>query len=106
MPDILSPLETVTKQVKTRAPRIHIENPSGPEKSISFASESVVMIDGVPVATLDAPPVKRAFPAVAAETFTITDPVTGQAVTISVAGIATAIEEAYVRWYNQDRQQG
>jgi hypothetical protein len=101
---IISNPVTVEKIERTRAPQIYITNPYvGDTGEISFSSERLVLLDGQPVAALPAIPVIRRVNAVVADMFTVTDPVTQQSVTISVAGIAEAIGAAYCRWYAADR---
>lgn len=104
MPDILSPIVTVQKRVKTRASEIVIQNPETGrgDKVVTFATEHVTFLDGERQTAISGAPVVRRVADVAAETVTVVDPGTGQTVTISVAGIAAAIEQAYVDWYQED----
>jgi hypothetical protein len=105
MPDIISDPVVVTKRVKTRACQIYISNPYAADKRLDFTSEARILLDDANggVEPQSPPAVTRMVSQVAAKTVTITDPVTGQAVTVSVAGIATAIEQCYVDWFNDDR---
>ena len=103
MPDIITDPVSVSKRIKTRARQIYIDNPLGADKRLDFASEGAVLLDDAFAGSESRPSVTRMLSTVATKTVTITDPVTAQSVTISVAGIATAIETCYVDWYTEDR---
>lgn len=103
MSDIITEPVQVTKQIKTRARQIYIDNQFNADKRIDFISEGLIIVDGKPAGTESKPAVTRSIPKVISNTITINDPITGKDTTISVAGMAMAIEEFYVLWYNEDR---
>lgn len=105
MPDIISDPVVVTKRVKTRACQIYIDNAFAADKRIDFTSEARILLNDANggVEPQSPPSVTRMMSQAATKTVTITDPVTSQSVTLSVAGIATAIEQCYVDWFNDDR---
>ena len=84
---------------------VQIKNPNGAPKSIEYPVETILMAGGNDIGHDDAPPpwVNRAFADVQTETISITDPVTSQPVTISVAGLAVAIAERFVKWFLEDQ---
>lgn len=103
MPDIFVPVDTSAEvKQKVRTNKITISNPFNGSKSMSFRNEKITLVDNVETGRDRAPNTTRSFDDVAAEMITITDPVTSQEITISVAGVATAIEEAYVAWWYED----
>lgn len=85
-----------------RANRVVIHNPPKGEKTVSFRNERVVYEDDKPVATSKLPSTTRNIDSVVTEVATVTDPVTGQEVTVSVAGMSKLIEEFFMRWYISD----
>jgi hypothetical protein len=94
---------------KVRSFRTEIETPYAGDRTISFHSERLVMdaskgeaAEAV-IARKPQAPVVRPFSGVMLELITFTDPVTQKSVTISVAGLATAINDRYVTWYEQDK---
>lgn len=116
MPDIITPSTTVEKTIKTRAPYIGITNPESPSsdpflgKTIDFNCAHVLRLDGKTVSTVNSDDegkplrsnIKRNVADVYTQTQTITDPVTGQSVTLSVAGLALVIETLFAQWYGED----
>ncbi len=116
MPDIITAPTTVEKTIKTRAPFIGITNPESPAgapfagKSIDFNCAHVLRLDGKTVSAVNVDEegkqlpsnVKRNIGDVFMQKQTFTDPVTGQEVTLSVAGLAMAIENVFAQWYGED----
>ena len=90
--------------VKTtiRANRVVIQNPADGAPSVAFRNEKVVKVDGVTEGTSKLPSTNRDIANVATETITLTDPVTGQPVTVSAAGLASIIEAFYIKWWQED----
>lgn len=103
-PVIITDAVSVAKRVKTRAKRIIIDNPIDGDQSVYFEVEEHVLLDDVPTAGYrGAPDLSRVIASVATKTVTVTDPVTGEDVTVSVAGVATAIQALFVDWFNEDK---
>lgn len=116
MPDIITSPTTVEKTVKTRSPFIGITNPESPSndpflgKSIDFNCSHVLRLDGKTVSAVNTDEagnpllsnVKRDVKTVFAQVQTFIDPVTGHTVTLSVAGLALAIETLFSQWYAED----
>lgn len=103
MSDIFSDPKIVEYREKIRAYRIQIENPLAGEKRIEYVTEKQPFLDGEPLGeSQSAPWVSRNFSDVITETVTVVDPVTSEEITVSVAGIATLVESAFVKWYNED----
>ena len=105
MPDIYTDPELIQRRWRTRAKKIIITNPPSEagingKKEIIFDVEEVPYDNNMPKfdEARSKAPLKIGVMDVVAQTFTIFDPITRQNVTISVAGIASAIEEAYVTW--------
>jgi hypothetical protein len=105
MPDIFTESTLIQRRWKKRAKKIVITNPSSEmasdnKKEIIFDVEEVPYDNNMPKfdETKSLPPLKVGFSDVITETFTIFDPITRKNVTISIAGIASAIEEAYFTW--------
>lgn len=103
MPDIYTNPELIERRWKTRAKKIVISNPSTEndgKKEIIFDVEEVPYDNNIPKfnESKQRSPLKIDLNSVATEIFTVYDPVTGQNVDISVAGIASVIEECYVAW--------
>jgi len=100
------PIDTSGIKAVARAKRVVIHNPTTGTPSVSFRNEKVVYetVDGVEtaIATSKLPSTSRNIQNVALETATVTDPVTGQEVTISVAGLDVVIEEFFLRWFQED----
>ena len=108
MPDIYTTSELLDRRWKTRAKKIVITNPPsdnelGLEKEIIFDIEDIPYDNNIPKydESFQQPPLKISVPNVASEIFVVFDPITRQNVTLSVAGIALAIEEAFVKWKNK-----
>jgi hypothetical protein len=111
MPDIYTSPELIERKWKTRARKIIITNPPSDasqedQKEVIFDVEDVPYDNNIPKYedSRKKTPLKVVLNDVITETFTIFDPVTRQNVNISVAGIATAIEECYVVWQNRANQ--
>lgn len=103
MTDIFLPVDSNAEvKQKVRTNKITISTPYNGSKVMSFRNEKITLVDGNETGRDRAPNTTRNFDEVVAETITITDPVTNEEITISVAGVATAIEEAYVKWWNED----
>lgn len=115
MPDIITPAVSVLKSIKTRAPYIAITNTEAPAsdpflgKSVDFNCSHVLKIDGESAGTVTTDGgrqlptnVRRQIGAVAAEVVSITDPVTSNPVTISVAGVSLVLETLFAKWYQED----
>lgn len=103
MSDIIIPVCTdgeVKYQIWPK--RITICNPFNGSKAISFSSERITFVNDEECNTVQDNSINRSFDDVEAETITFTDPVTEQEVTISVAGIVSAMEEAYSNWWAED----
>jgi hypothetical protein len=105
MPDIFTNSELIERRWKTRAKKIIITNPpsdneTGLEKEIIFDVEDIPYDNNIPnyIESFQQPPLKISISNVASEIFVVFDPVTKQNITISVAGIASAIEEAFAKW--------
>lgn len=100
------PIETTGIKAVARANRVVIHNPTKGTPTVSFRNEKVVYenIDGVPtaVATSRLPSTTRNITNVITETVTVTDPVTQQEVTVSIAGMDAIIEEFFLRWFQED----
>ncbi len=105
MDAIISDPITTQRQLKTRANKLVITNPAQGDIHIRFLAEHLLLLDGVSIAPLPCPDVVRNLMGVAAEVKTITDPVTGQPVTISVAGVADVIVKCFCDWYREDEAQ-
>lgn len=103
--DIYENPATLSTVEKVRSFRTEIDTPYKGERYIRFHSERLVLDgpDGNQVGAKPQPTVSRPFSAVAVEMITIADPVLGKSVTISLAGLATAITERYVKWYGEDK---
>ena len=97
----------VTQRARTFI--VQIKTPNGGERVIEFPVEAVIVAgSGSEAKTLgkvDQPPpwVIRQFPTVQTEVIELTDPVTGQTVQISVAGIAVAIQNRFITWFLEDQ---
>jgi hypothetical protein len=102
MSDIFIPITGDELKKKIRTKKITIHNPYEGEKKMVFRNEERTLIDNVSTGVKNISNTVRSFDNVITETITITDPVTQQEITMSVAGIATAIEDLYVRWWNED----
>lgn len=106
---------------KIRATRIQIVNPGGESnnQTIIFTTERrPIVIDEAQLPSIETikwlgpeggipgQQVRRYMADVetVTETITLNDPVTGQTVTISVGGIAIAIEAMFREWYLDDQQ--
>lgn len=105
MPDIFTDPELIQRRWRTRAKKIIITNPpsevsDGKEKEIIFDVEDVPYDNNIPKYDISQQqePLRIKVNDVVTETFTIFDPITKQNVTISVAGVASVIEEAFVKW--------
>ena len=99
---ILSEPVTTQRQIQTRSNEITIKNPANGDVNIRFKGENLLIIDGVPPIPLPCPDVIRNLMGVVTEINTITDPVTGQEVTISVGGMAEVIAKLFCNWYRED----
>lgn len=100
MPEIITEAKTVVVQEKTRAKTVVINNPLGGTKSIDFLQEVVTLTDSVPTDSRGVLPLTILVDDVISDKVTVNDPIVGGPVEISVAGIAMAIEEFYVKWFN------
>lgn len=87
---------------KVRTNRITINNPHLGKKTINFRNEKLTLVDDVETGKEKFPNTNRDFDAVITELITVTDPVTQQEVTVSIAGIATIVEAAFIKWWNED----
>lgn len=108
MSDIYTNAELLERRWKTRAKKIIITNPpsdneGGLQKEIIFDVEDIPYDNNIPKynETKQQPPLKVGLSNVVTEIFVVFDPITRQNVTISVAGIASAIEEAFVKWQSK-----
>lgn len=103
MSDIFLPVEATEVKQKVRTNKITISNPYQGNKVISMRNEMITLVDDVERGRKNISNTTRNFADVQTELITITDPVTSQEITISVAAVATAIEETYVKWWNEDQ---
>lgn len=85
-----------------RANRVVIHNPPKGKQTVSFRNERVIYEDNKPVATTKLPSTNRHIEDVVTETTTIVDPVTGETITVSVAGMSRLVEEFFMKWYIDD----
>lgn len=95
MPDIYLN-DPVTLRTKRRTFRIEVENPMGTDKMVRYHQEDV-LVDPQDnrVSASQSGTLTVAFADLAGTTYEITDPVTGQTVTLSGAAIALWIESDY-----------
>ena len=100
MADIYTDSQLIERRWKTRAKKIIITNPLDGQQQIVFDVEAVPYDNNIPKLEESQvkPPLKINVMEVATDMFTVFDPVTRQNVTISGAGIAMAIEAAFVEW--------
>ena len=103
--DIYENPATLNTVEKVRSFRTEIDTPYKGERYIRFHSERLVLDgpDGNQIGVKPQATVSRPFSGVATQLVTFVDPVTQQQVTISVAGLATAITERYIKWYAEDK---
>lgn len=99
-------IDTSGLKAVARANRVVIHNPPTGEPTVSFRNEKVVYenVEGVetPLATSKLPSTTRRISEVLTEMATITDPVTQQEVTVSIAGMHAIIEEFFMKWFQED----
>ncbi len=103
MSDIYTEPKLIERRWKTRAKKIVIVNPpneTDEQKQIIFDVETVPYDNNIPSfdQSQQKQPLKINLMDVITNTFTVFDPITRQNVTISTAGIASAIEAAFVDW--------
>lgn len=100
MTDMYTDSQLIERRWKTRAKKIVITNPVEGQKQIVFDVEAIPYDNNVPKLeeAQTKRPLKINVEEVATNMFTIFDPVTGKNITISAAGIAMAIEAAFVDW--------
>ena len=105
MPDIYTNPQVIERRWRTRAKKIVITNPPSEaglncQKQIIFDVENIPYDNNIPQfdQAQAQPPLKVNVNDVATQIFTVLDPVTGKNVTISVAGVAAAIESGFVTW--------
>lgn len=103
MSDIFLPIESSEVKQKVRTNKITISNPYNGNKVISMRNEMITLVDDIERGRKNISNTTRIFSDVATELITITDPVTSQEITLSVAAVALAIEDAYVKWWNEDQ---
>jgi hypothetical protein len=107
--DIYENPTTVNMVEKVRSFRTELDTPFIGDRRISFHSERLRLSDDLGetaesvLARNQEPVVTRLFNEVATEVITVTDPVLGKDVTISVAGVALAITSRYVAWYHENK---
>lgn len=101
MPDIIENVTTGQKSERVRAVAVNITTPLIGERVIEFPSERLLLLDGEVIGTKPQGAIVRNFSDVMTQTVSIADPVTGQSITISVAGIAMAIADRYETWYRE-----
>lgn len=85
-----------------RGKKLIINNPKDGEPTVVFRVERVVEIDDTPVGTLRMPNISRKVNDVSSETRTVTDPVVGGDVTVSIEGMHLLISAFFNDWYNED----
>jgi len=99
-------IDTEGLKAIARANRVIINNPPKGEATVSFRNEKVIYedVEGVEtaLATSKLPSTVRRVTDVVAETVTVTDPVTQQEITVSIAGMDAIIEEFFLRWFQED----
>jgi hypothetical protein len=93
----------VTQRARTFI--VQIKTPNGGERVIEFPVEAVILSGDKTLGKVDTPPpwVIRQFTSVQIEVIELTDPVTGKVVTISVAGLAVAIQDRFITWFMEDQ---
>jgi hypothetical protein len=110
-PDLSTTAVSAQKQIVTRAGSIYITNPDQGIPVATFYVEQKLWLDGIPIMPLpmDNPDnpgitqiVRALTPDVVTQTIEFTDPVTGQDMTVSVAGVAAILTQIFATWYGVD----
>ena len=111
LPNLSTPTTSADMQVVTRSGYITITNPDGGVPVAIFNIEQKLYLDGQPIMPLplDSPfnpglsqTARSLTDDIMAQTYTVTDPVTQQDVTVSVAGIESLLISVFSAWYHQD----